>query len=180
MGISKSDHKNEAPRLLVRVGLHIILEEGSILGNQNRGPRGRRLLRDGLFFGCRSEVDQKSIKIIVAIEIEEVGGKNQAACVSWRLFTGPVEAVSEIEDVAAPGRVLGGPKSDNIIRVFISGGNMPENDLPLAPIPFRLYPQARPEMRGSLEVTVAAESPIPLKKPEAQRRVEPVVIDKVL
>jgi hypothetical protein len=60
--------------------------------------------------------------------------------VSWRLFTGPVEAVDNIEDIAAPGRVLGGPKSDNIIGVFICGRDMPEDDVPLTPIPFRLYP----------------------------------------
>ena len=58
LGISKPDRKNETPRLLVRVGLHIILEEGSILGNQDRGPRGRRLLRNRLFLGGRGEVDR--------------------------------------------------------------------------------------------------------------------------
>jgi hypothetical protein len=180
LGISKPDHKNEAPCLLVRIGLHIILKEGSVLRNQNLCPRRRGLLRDGLFLGQWSEVDQKSIEVNVAVEVEKVGGENPAARVSWRLFTGPVEAVGDIEDVATPGRAIGGPKSDNIIGVFICGGDMPENDVPLAPIPFRLNPQAWPEMRGSLEVAIAAESAIPLKKPETQRRVESVVIDQVL
>src|SRR5690606_16897609 len=86
----------------------------------------------------------------------------------------PVQAV--VEEIFRLGaeRAARSPEGDDIVVDLALGRDLDQEDLALAPIPDRLYPQARPLFVTRLEILVAGEAPLALHEAEAAR----VVIDE--